>query len=246
MKLYLVIDDNISKMKGIVQHISNNANIQLLQSFYKSSNWCCCSITKDYILDSGCYSFIMDKTKLKGINLRKYVDCYCRFIKRYNVDKYMEMDLDAYLAYKDVCAIRKYIESQCNTKSIPVWHKSRGRKEFTNLIKQYDYIAIGGLAISKPKPEELYIYKDMVREAHQNNCKVHMLGVSNVKILKSVLPDSSDASSWIFSRKINKEHKFINNRIVYLDNVENKSGIELLCDSFGEWIKYQNYLKGIK
>ena len=40
--------------------------------------------------------------------------------------------------------MRKRLEAETKKKCIPVWHRSRGKENFIELCKQYDYVAIGG------------------------------------------------------------------------------------------------------
>ena len=70
----------------------------------------------------------------------------------------------------------KHFKEKTNKKTIPVWHKSRGIQDFHDMCKEYDYVAIGGIANNEIKKSEHHILHDLCDIAHSYKCKVHGLG----------------------------------------------------------------------
>lgn len=196
-----------------------------------------------FLLDSGAFTF-MNTVKGK-VDWNSYIEKYINFINKYDVKYFFELDIDSIVGYEEVKLIRKRIESQTGKKSIPVWHKSRGIEEFKTLVKEYDYIAIGGFAIGHIKSYEYPTIKRMVRYAYEHGVKVHGLGFTPQNIMDYDFY-SCDSSSWTTCRRFGKMYRFTGDRIV-CDNPKGKGTkrdkqpeIERLV--LKEWIKYQKYL----
>lgn len=96
-----------------------------------------------FFLDSGAFTFL--NKGLKNFNIDDYVDRYIDYINTFDIKYFFELDIDSVVGYKKVKEIRRKIERKTQKKCIPVYHKSRGEKEFHRLCKEYDYIAIGGI-----------------------------------------------------------------------------------------------------
>ena len=153
---------------------------------------------KDFILDSGAFS-MLSGSKNKESFLQKldgYVTEYIDFINKYDIKNFIELDIDKIIGYEKVKQIREKIERETNKKSIPVFHLSRGIEEYKKLIKNYEYICIGGIAIKDIKKKDYKkIFPTLLKMAKSQNCKVHGLGftASNVNEFDFY---SVDSSSW--------------------------------------------------
>lgn len=159
---------------------------------------------KDFLLDSGAFSFMNQSNEGKNIDLDKYVQEYIDFINFHKIDKFFEMDLDCLMDYEEVKKLRSKIEKGTNKQCIPVWHKSRGKEEFINMCKEYNYVSIGGIAsreIKKKEWEEVLI--PLCGIAHDNNCKIHGLGFLPLEWFnENKCPfDTVDGTSWMGSRR---------------------------------------------
>jgi len=87
---------------------------------------------------------------------------------------------------------------------IPVWHKTRGREEWTNMCKNYDMIAIGGIASREILPSEaVQLITELCDEAHSYGTKVHGLGFALLDLLNNfIMPcDTIDTTSWNHARR---------------------------------------------
>ena len=166
--------------------------------------------SKMFLLDSGAFSFIEKCRKGKSFtdsDMGKYLDDYIDFINKYDIKYFFELDVDCLYDYEKVKQIRKYLEYKTNKKCIPVWHKSRGMEEWIKMTKEYDYVAIGGIAskeINRIKDFDLFV--EMCDIAHKNNCKVHGLGYLSLKVLNNdICPfDTVDGTAWQGHRRGDK------------------------------------------
>ena len=81
------------------------------------------------------------------VDLDSYVEGYIKFVKKHKIKHYIELDLYNIIGVKETEEIRARLEKEIGWKCIPVFHKSLKLDYFINLTKEYDYIAIGGIAI---------------------------------------------------------------------------------------------------
>lgn len=217
----------------------------LLESFFYFCNFQKPFIkTADlFLLDSGAFTF-MNSANGK-VNWTDYISKYIAFINENDIEHYFELDIDAIVGYEEVKRIRARIENETGKKSIPVWHKSRGIDEFKRLVKDYDYIAIGGFAIKHIKQNEYPIIRKMVQYAYESGTKVHGLGFTPKEVTKYKFY-SVDSTTWLSCRRFGSLFKYDNGqmRMVTPKNhgtrKDRQREIEVL--TLKEWIKYQKYL----
>lgn len=197
----------------------------------------------NFLLDSGAFTFL--NSSKKQINLDEYVDDYITFINKFNIKYFFELDLDIIIGYEKVKEIRKYIEQKTNKKTIPVWHKTRGLDEFKKMSLDYDYIAIGGLALKTIKKNEYKYLNRLIKIAHENNCKVHGLGFTPMNILKYNF-DTTDSTSWKIPARTGNIIKFKDNEIKTLHTkIKDKKIIQkkVVNNSIKEWGKFVKYVE---
>ncbi len=192
-----------------------------------------------FMLDSGAFTF-MRKSKI--VDWKEYVKKYSEFIIQHNIDLFLELDIDAIIGYKETIKLRNYLEELTGKRCIPVWHKSRGIKEFEKLISDYKYIAIGGIANGEIKPFEYKYLKEMIRMAHNKKCKVHGLGFTKTRLLKTYHFDSVDSTTWNRGR-FGDLYIYKNGKMAVY-NPKTKRLIDgRRANEFclKEWIKFQEY-----
>lgn len=197
---------------------------------------------KSFMLDSGAFTF-MNQSGSPRVNWNAYADEYSEFIKATNSSEYLELDLDSLMPLKDVEKLRKRIESRSGIPCIPVWHRSRGLDYWKGMIKDYKYVAIGGIVSGEIKRSEFGIFPKLIRMAHEEGCRVHGLGFTNLKHLPLVRFDSVDSTAWISGNQGGFIFKF-NGKT--LDKIEPKPGQKIksrICaiNNFHEWVKFSKY-----
>lgn len=248
MKVYLA--STSTRGEVVKELLSENIVIPfLLESFYyikpfqiPYSKHC-----KSFMLDSGAFTFLNNTktTNLKSIEL--FVAKYIDFINQNDVELFFEMDIDSVIGLKEVEKLRQKIEDETGKKSIPVFHPERGKQYYLDLVKEYNYIALGG-SVSKSFNNKMYknSFPWFIKEAKKQNCKIHGLGFTALSKLK--LPQyqftSVDSSTWVHGVRFHNMFKFENNNLVRynLDTKYKKNNYEITKNNLKEWIKYSIYL----
>lgn len=197
----------------------------------------------DYMLDSGAFSMLMGNAK--KVDLKTYVDSYIAYVQKYNVQKFFELDIDPVVGYEEVLKIRKYIAEKVGRSPIPVWHKSRGMKDFIEMCKRYKYVAIGGYVSGEFTKGEVEKFSLLIKEAHSHGAKIHGLGFTQLKYLPRFHFDSVDSTAWVSGNRFGAVYKFNGKTMVKYNKpagmrVRNK---EVAINNFIEWVKFQEYAK---
>ena len=176
----------------------------LLQTFYEMRKWeddkikkslyCC----KKFMLDSGAFTFMNSGVR---VDWKQYVDDYCDFINKWDIQQFIELDLYGILGIENTEKIRKYIERRTGKKPIPVYHGTLPVSYFRKLCNEYPYIALsatGRLKSSKWTNNKKAL-KQMIRIAHSYGTKVHGLGYTKlVNLNTQEIPFYSvDSTVWL-------------------------------------------------
>lgn len=196
------------------------------------------------ILDSGAFSFMNGKD-IKVEKLDSYCKEYAEFIKKYNIKHYVELDIDAIFGYKKALEYRAYLEKETGRPCIPIWHKSRGKKEFMKMCEQYDYAGIGGIAIKNITRSEWKNFKFLNKFAKSKNCKLHAMGFTPTHDLQEFGFYSCDSSSWKAPLRFGTLSFFNGTKMVtkkFDKRLNPKKYRQLLALNWNEWCKYQHYV----
>lgn len=244
MKIYLA-SINASIYKSI--HNSggfNNLKLYILESFYYIDDKFIKLLPylDDVLIDSGAFTFMQNKKNI-NIDWDKYVEDYGNFIKKYKIKKYFELDIDKIVGYEEVKRLRNKLEKIVGYKCIPVFHKSRGKEEYLKLIKDYNYVALGGIAIKDIKRTEYKYFKWFIDEAHKNNCKIHGLSYTSIDGIKKYHFDSVDSTTWTAGNRFGVIYKFNGKTLIKIDKPLNTrvKARESALNNFAEWVKFSNY-----
>lgn len=197
-----------------------------------------------YMLDSGAFSFMQGTRQYTKADFMTYVDKYIAYVNENNIEHFFEMDVDVLLGYEKVLELRKYINSETGKKCIPVWHRSRGKYEFERMCEEYDYVAIGGLALKTISRREYHVLPKLIAEAHRRKAKIHGLGFTNMKWLPRCHFDSVDSTAWLAGCRFGFLDKFNGRGIVRIHRPEGtklKSSRDVAIHNFREWVKFQKW-----
>lgn len=212
----------------------------ILESFWYIQDWQLEYLNRKelFLLDSGAFTFM---NNFKGqINWEDYINRYANFIIKNNVKYFFELDIDVIVGYEKVKEYTKYLEQKVGRKCIPVWHKSRGIEEWKRLTKEYNYVAIGGIVAKEIKANQYDIFIPLLKIAKENNCKVHGLGFTNLKLMHKYHFYSVDSTSWKSGGRFGSIYEFKNNKMYQHkkpDNARAKS-----ANGWYEKIELQNML----
>ena len=198
---------------------------------------------KNFILDSGAFTYLNGASG--NVNWDLYINNYADFINKYKVKNFIELDIDPVVGIKEVERLRAKLEKLTGKQSIPVWHKSRGKDYWLKMVKEYDYVAIGGIVTREIKPSEYKHFHYMLAEAKKENCKVHGLGFTNLKGLKEYPFYSVDSTSWLSGNRFGSVYKFNGSSLVKYDKQKGSrvKTYETANNNFKEWIKFANYME---
>lgn len=222
----------------------NFYDFKALSSFFyiKDSNTIDPHKFSSFLLDSGAFSY-MNSQSGHEINWDNYIEEYADYINRNDIELFMELDIDSLVGLKEVERLRNKLERLTGKKSIPVWHKSRGKDYWIETVKNYDYVAIGGIVTREIPPREHKYFTWFLNEARKYNCKVHGLGYTSLKGLKKYPFYSVDSTSWASGSRFGAVYQFKGNTLITHKKrkgmrVKNK---ETNINNFIEWVKFQKY-----
>ena len=250
MKIYLAGITGVKK-----QLLSGELNVEeifALESFYSLQEWQKPLVNRfsSFLLDSGAFTFMQAASKHGDIDWLSYADKYADFVRGYGVKKYFELDIDSLKGLKYTEMLRNRIETRVGWQSIPVWHTERGKDYYLGMVKDYNYVALGSIAkVLPPKIaiEEKY-FPWFISQAHENGCKLHALGYTNLNGLKKYHFDSVDSTTWTVGSRYGQVMKFENGTITKIASVVGGVKVRNIKDTkninvhnFREWMKYQHY-----
>lgn len=199
----------------------------------------------DFLLDSGAFTFIQNSKS--HVDWNEYVLRYANFIKRNNIDKFFELDIDSVVGYKKVLDYRKQLEDIVGKQSIPVWHKSRGPDEYMKHCEEYSYVGIGGYVIKELVPQDFKMFPSMIKYAHKRNAKVHCLGFTRLSDLPKYHFDSVDSTAWTTGNRFGYVYEFNGKTMVKHDAPKGfrlADSRRVALQNYIEWIKFQKYAEG--
>jgi hypothetical protein len=223
---------------------------RLVSFFYKQADEEFLHLYSDVFLDSGAFSTFRFPEKFKNIDWWEYLKNYANFIKKHNISKFLELDIDNLVGTKKVEEFRDYLENRVGAPCIPVWHSVRKWSGFRELCHKYKYVAIGTTPHTS-QGRVLRKHPQILREfyidyAHNHGCKIHGLGFtpsSKINSLAQFRFDSVDSTSWLSGCRFGCVHKFHQGAIVRI-----KRPAKTRCDfkklaryNFLEWRKFCEY-----
>lgn len=249
MKVYIAISDIGYKRNGDYDNILTQNKPYILESFFyvkEQHSWMerLLPMTNEFLLDSGAFSFFGKSEK--NMDWKKYVSEYCQFINKYQINNFVELDIEKITSMQEVEYLRKLIQDKTGKNPIQVWRPSRGLEYWRKMITENDYVAISASGqfdsawTRKPGAENVLI--SLLKEAKNNNCKVHGLGYTNLKTLDKVPFYSVDSTAWLYGNRGGYLYQFNGKSI---DKIQPKGmrlkGRVAAIHNFNEWVKFQKY-----
>ena len=246
MKIYLAGGGSYQRQKKeAVEELRKeypNLEVNLIETFFEICFKPRQILIENYnlLLDSGAFSFLRSG---KEINWDEYVTRYIEYIKKKDVKLFFELDIDKIIGYDRVKEIRRRLERETGKRPIPVWHKHLGKAEFLRMCDEYDYIAIGGLAIGDIKQSQYQYLPAFIREAHKRGTKIHGLGLTHSAWLSKLHFDSVDSSSWSSGMRYGQIYTFTGRTIKQTKKPAGHrvKSYDIAIYNFKEWLKFANW-----
>ena len=199
---------------------------------------------KDFLLDSGAFSFMNGK---KTGNIYNYAKQYAYFVKEYDIKNFFELDIELLVGWEEYLKINDVISSITKKQSIPVFHKNRGWEWFEKMCKQVPYIAYGGIAVNRREVKKI-VFDTMpvfISCAHKNKCKIHGLGFTSTSMFDKIKFDTIDSTTWLIGSRLGNLCYFTGNGMrQFYSTQKGKKTIDadkLDMFNFLEWCKFQRY-----
>lgn len=196
----------------------------------------------DFLLDSGAFTF-MENAKAR-VDWDEYLERYADFIRRNNIDKFFELDIDSVVGYRKVLELREKLERLTGRQPIPVWHSPRGKDEFIRHCDEYPYVALGGIVGKEWKNEAEKYMPWFISEAHKRGAKIHGLGYTKLEKLKKYHFDSVDSTSWTTGNRFGFVYKFNGKTMIKVDVPKGKRIADprkVALINYTEWVKFQRW-----
>lgn len=157
----------------------------------------------EHLMDSGAYTYMANPKK--SFNLKEHLKQYCYYINEFDLQNFIELDLDVFMSIEEVENIRKKIYLETHKQPIIVYHPERGRDYWLNMCKENNFVAIGGLVTNESfnTPARIKELSIMCDEAHMYKTKVHGLGFTPTTLLntKTMFFDTVDSTTWNLARR---------------------------------------------
>lgn len=199
----------------------------------------------DYMLDSGCFTFLTnDPAHITFAQLRQYSYRYAEHVRDHKLPLYVEMDIDKIYGYKAALELRSILERIVQRPCIPVWHTSRGKDDFIQMCKEYDYVAFGAFLTDNFSRKLFKYIPWFIDTAHEHGAKIHGLGFTHFDGLPRYHFDSVDSTSWVHGNAYGFVFKFDRNKVKILrkpssHRIAHPASLEY--HNFKEWVRFQRY-----
>lgn len=197
MRIYLsaVFENLANNKEANMEKLLKDVHVLLSFAYAKEKYIPYYNMCKTFLMDSGAFTMMNNKKKI-AFNPLEYTKKYAEHIKKHNIDLFIEMDIEGvygFQVYKDCLHCLQDITGK---DPIYVFHKWRGIDYYKELVKKYDYVALGDVSVGAGSRELYKYFPWFLNEAHRNNCKVHGLAFTSLKDLQFMPFDSVDSSSW--------------------------------------------------
>jgi hypothetical protein len=204
-------------------------------------------VEKDnFLLDSGAFSFMSGK-EISKEKMEQFVLRYIEFINLYDIQHFIEVDVDSIYGLDQVERWRELIEKETGKKTIPVWHRWRGIEYWKDMVRNYRYVAMGSQVqkVFNISQQDYDNIKKLVFYAYTKGVKVHGLGFTKTKELPDYKYFSVDSSSWNTTAFLGNNIQIFNGQHMIQRKIKTTNKVDhkkLGQHNFIEWCKYQKYM----
>ena len=200
---------------------------------------------KGIMVDSGAFTFIRDGSPYSAddIDWHAYAESYAEFVAKHDIKRWIELDLDGPKSYDFALELRELMTDIVGRPPIPVWHRSRGVRNFKQMCDDHDFVAMGGFPWDEIRPDEYHYLHKFINEAHKRGARIHGLGFQgDVETLERYPFDSTDSTNWIWD-SFGSMRRFDGRRLTR-EYHDGSSKPALYDHNIREWAKFARYMDG--
>ena len=206
---------------------------------------------KNFLMDSGAFTLMMHQSSTKNFDIKKFAKEYATFIKKYDIDNFIELDVDGLFGidvYKDILHM---VQDITGKDPLRVFHGWRGKDYYLELVKKKKSICLGGVAVGVNRNNTADYFQWFLDRAHENGCKVHGLAITSPDFVRRFDFDSVDSSSWTFGARGACVYRFDGTGMQMYKGSENcppgkrVDTVWVMRHNFDEWIKFQHMAEQI-
>lgn len=254
MRIYLVAGG--IKLEDEVNKLSTYAKYRLTSFHYysrKAFNTICRLSKRDpeykIFLDSGAYSAFTQGAEID-------LDAYIVFIKKYERFLSIYANLDV-IGDEHATLQNQQKMEEAGLSPIPTYHQGEPLSVLREFVKNYEYIALGGMVGLSPVTAKLHLDKcfDIICDNHGNpKTKVHGFGITSYSLLMRYPWYSTDSTAWILTAGMgsimmanNGDYSKAPLKIAVSENNPKKSDFGRHIDSFNPEKRkmVEDYLQGL-
>lgn len=130
----------------------------------------------------------------QGIDLN--IDLYAEWLLRWKHHFDFYVNLDVVGDPKQSLKNQRYLENQYGLKPLPVFHVGEDFEHLRQMITEYNYIALGGMASHLKNKKEMMPWLIQCFKIAEGKARFHGFGCTNMTVLTSLPWRSVDSSSW--------------------------------------------------
>ena len=252
MKLYISAvfqNEKVVCKEQNIEEFIDLSKLHILQSFaYVSS--CKCekfSLCKDFLMDSGAFT-IMNSKSGKKFNIVEFTKEYANFIKQWNIDNFIELDIDSIFGMQIYIDCLHMLQDITGKDPIRVMHTWRGKEYFEEITKRKELVCLGGIAGTQNMNLARSNLQWFVDTAHKNNCKIHGLGIGTIDLIRKHNFDSVDSANWCSAHRFGALLRFNGHELCKYDGSEGAAKNEHIATEFvarkalKEWEQFSHYI----
>jgi len=206
-------------------------------------DWLAGKFTGDLMFDSGAFTFMHNS---RVTDWDPYNEAYAELMRDLGIKHFIELDVEGMVGMEKVEKMRARLEHIVGRQCMPVWHPARGLDYWRMMVREYDYVCLGGIAgvkQSKQPIEWTRAFPWFLRTAQENNCKVHILGYGKMEQLQKHTFHSTDQSSWKGARW-GTVYRFDGRKMVHARAKKGQRSVywqDVERHNLAEWMKFQAY-----
>lgn len=253
MKLYIsAVFQNkkvVCKDNEELEDFVDLSKLHILQSFAYITS-CECEkfvLCKDFLMDSGAFT-IMNTKSGKNFNIVEFTKEYARFIKKWNIDNFIELDVDSVFGMQTYIDCLHLLQDITGKDPIRVMHTWRGKDYFEELTKKKNFVCLGGIAGTQNMNLARSNLQWFVDTAHKNNCKIHGLGIGTIDLIRKHNFDSVDSANWCGAYRFGALLRFNGHELCKYNGSEGAGENEHIATNFvarrslKEWESFSHYI----